>query len=101
MPQRLRQALRLLGFFEKKQPVVEIMELPERLQEDETFVNAARNSDRETAQQQFNNSMLNIVVQMMSEDTEFCRNYLDNPDFMSFINQRVFQNAYDRVMSAG
>lgn len=77
------------------------MELPERLQEDETFVNAARNSDRETAQQQFNNSMLNIVVQMMSEDTEFCRNYLDNPDFMSFINQRVFQNAYDRVMSAG
>ena len=77
------------------------MELPERLQADETFVNAARNSDRETAQQQFNNSTLNIVVQMMSEDTEFCRNYLDNPDFMSFVNQRVFQNAYDRVMSAG
>ena len=31
---------------------------------------------------------------MLNENTEFCRNYLDNPDFMNFINQRVFNTAY-------
>ncbi len=29
--------------------------------------------------------------------TEFCRNYLDNPDFMNFINQRVFTQAYENA----
>lgn len=40
---------------------------------------------------------MNIIVQMMNENSEFCRNYLDNPDFMNFINQRVFQNAYHSI----
>lgn len=34
---------------------------------------------------------------MHNENTEFCRNYLDNPDFMNFINQRVFNTAYENA----
>lgn len=72
----------------------QLEQLPERLQADEAFVNAVRNSNRETAMQQFSNSMMKIAVQMLNENTEFTRNYLDNPDFMNFINQRVFQATY-------
>ena len=72
-------------------------ELPQRLQADLSFVNAAKNSNIQTAQQQCNNSLMMIVAQMLSENTEFCRNYLDNPEFMNFINQRVFQAAYEGV----
>jgi type I restriction enzyme R subunit len=75
----------------------QIEELPVRLQADEAFVNAVLNSNRETAQQQFNKSMLMIAVQMLKENTEFTRNYLDNPDFMNFINQRVFTTAYNSI----
>ena len=75
----------------------QLEELPIRLQADEAFVNAARNSNRETAQEQSNMSLMMIVAQMLNENTEFCRNYLDNPDFMNFINQRVFQSAYNSI----
>lgn len=75
----------------------QLEQLPERLQADEAFVNAVRNSNRETAMQQFSNSMMKIAVQMLNENTEFTRNYLDNPDFMNFINQRVFQTTYNSL----
>lgn len=72
----------------------QLEELPDRLATDDTFVNAAKNSNKETAMQQCASSLMMIVAQMLSENTEFCRNYLDNPDFMNFINQRVFETVY-------
>lgn len=77
----------------------QLEQLPERLYSDVAFVNAARNSNRETAQQQCNNSLMMIIAQLLSENTEFCRNYLDNPTFMNFINQRVFDHAYNHVVA--
>ncbi len=74
-------------------------ELPERIKADDAFVNAAKNSNKATAQQQFNSSMLMIVAKMLNENTEFCRYYLDNPDFMTFINSRVFQQVYPSLSS--
>jgi type I restriction enzyme R subunit len=47
--------------------------------------------------QQFTQSMLAIAIQMLNENTEFTRNYLDNPDFQNFINQRVFDSVYQKV----
>ena len=76
-------------------------ELPGRLKADETFVNAARNSNKETAMQQCASSLLMIVAQMLNENTEFCRYYLDNPDFMNFINQRVFDSVYHGITDDG
>lgn len=75
-------------------------ELPNRIKGDEAFVNAAKNSNKATAQQQFNSSMLMVVANMLNENTEFCRQYLDNPEFMNFINDRVFQNVYQQVNSS-
>ena len=78
----------------------QLEQLPVRLYSDPVFVNAARNSNRETAQIQCNNSLMQIITQLLSENTEFCRNYFDNPTFMNFINQRVFDYAYSRIMQA-
>ena len=89
-----------INWLNKDEAKRQIEQLPARLQADEAFVNAVRNSNRETAMQQFSASMMNIIVQMLNENTEFTRNYLDNPDFMNFINQRVFQSAYSSIVSA-
>ncbi len=71
--------------------------LPEKILHDTAFVNAARNSTRNTALQQFNSSMMTIVANMLNINSEFCRNYLDNPAFMNFINSNVFENVYRQV----
>lgn len=86
-----------INWLDKEKAKKQLEELPTRLQADEAFVNAARNSDKETAQQQCNMSLMMIVARMLNENTEFCRNYLDNPDFMNFINQRVFAQAYENA----
>ena len=86
-----------INWLDKEKAKQQLEELPVRLQADEAFVNAARNSDKETAQQQCNMSLMMIIAQMLNENTEFCRNYLDNPDFMNFINQRVFHSAYSSI----
>ena len=86
-----------INWLDKEKAKQQLEELPVRLQADEAFVNAARNSDRETAQQQCNMSLMMIIARMLNENTEFCRNYLDNPDFMNFINQRVFNTAYEHA----
>ncbi len=86
-----------INWLDKEKAKQQLEELPVRLQADEAFVNAARNSDRETAQQQCNMSLMVIIARMLNENTEFCRNYLDNPDFMNFINQRVFNAAYENA----
>lgn len=86
-----------INWLDKEKAKQQLEELPARLQADEAFVNAARNSDRETAQQQCNMSLMMIIARMLNENTEFCRNYLDNPDFMNFINQRVFNTAYENA----
>lgn len=76
---------------------VQIDSLPNRLQADQNFVNAAKNSNKETAQKQGFTSMMSIVIKMMSESTEFCRQYLDNKNFQNAINERVFQQVYSKV----
>lgn len=87
-----------INWLNKDEAKRQLEQLPARLQADEAFVNAVRNSNRETAMQQFTNSMMNIVIQMLNENTEFTRNYLDNQDFQRFINQRVFQTAYNSIV---
>ena len=78
----------------------QLEELPVRLQADVTFVNAAKNSNRETAMQQCASSLMMIVASMLNENTEFCRYYLDHPDFMNAINQRVFDSVYGDLLSS-
>ena len=43
-------------------------------------------------------SLMMIVAGMLNENTEFCRYYLDNPDFMAAINNRVFDSVYSGLL---
>ena len=71
----------------------QIQQLPGLLAKSESFVNAVHNSDIDTAQLQCNTDLFQIVINMMAENTEFARNYLDNESFRNFVNSRVFQQA--------
>lgn len=75
----------------------QIQQLPGLLAKSESFVNAVHNSDSDTAQIQCNTDLFQIVINMMAENTEFARNYLDNETFRNFVNSRVFQQASSMV----
>ena len=46
---------------------------------------------------QFDNSMLEIATEMIDEDTEFTRNYIENRDFMNYVNNKVFNVVYNHA----
>ena len=75
----------------------QIQQLPALLAKSESFANAVHNSDSDTAQLQCNTDLFQIVINMMAENTEFARNYLDNETFRNFVNSRVFQQASTMV----
>lgn len=80
-----------------EEAIEQIRTLPERLAQNESFANAVRRSDEQNAEIESNNALFQIVVDLLSEKTEFARNYLDNPQFQAFVNQRVFNSAYTKV----
>lgn len=80
-----------------EEAIEQIRQLPERLAANENFTNAVRRSDQQNAEIESNNALFQIVIDLLSEKTEFARNYLDNPQFQAFVNQRVFNQAYNQV----
>lgn len=80
-----------------EEAIEQIRQLPERLAANENFSNAVRRSDEQNAEIESNNALFRIVLDLLSEKTEFARNYLDNPQFQAFINQRVFSQAYTQT----
>lgn len=80
-----------------EEAITQIKSLPTRLAGVDSFSNAVKRSDIQNAEIESNNAMLDIVASLLTEKTEFARNYLDNPKFQAFVNQRVFQQAFDRV----
>lgn len=80
-----------------EEAIEQIRQLPERLAANDNFSNAVRRSDEQMAEIESNNALFQIVVELLSEKTEFARNYLDNPQFQAFVNQRVFNQAYTQA----
>lgn len=80
-----------------EEAIEQIKQLPARLAANENFTNAVLRSDEQNAEIESNNALFQIVVGLLSEKTEFARNYLDNPQFQAFVNQRVFNKAYSQA----
>lgn len=77
--------------------IEQIRSLPERLASTESFANAVRRSDAQNAEIESNNALMTIVMGLLTEKTEFARNYFENPQFQAFVNQRVFHQAYTKA----
>lgn len=68
----------------------QIRDLPRRMAQNDTFVNAVRNGDNQVAQIQFNDAIDKIVATMGEEKLEFMQQYFGNAEFRDFVNKRVF-----------
>ncbi|MCR5569250.1 MAG: DEAD/DEAH box helicase family protein [Paludibacteraceae bacterium] len=75
----------------------QILELPGRLAEDATFRNSVENSDKETARQDANEALMNVILKMLSENSQLASVYMDNENFRNLINGRIFNEVYNNL----
>jgi type I restriction enzyme R subunit len=84
--------------WEHPEKVVEqIKSLPEKLAKTESFAKAVRRNDNQNAEIEAGEILVGLVAEILNEETEFARYYLDHGDFKALVNQRVFKQAYDLV----
>lgn len=71
-----------------------IESLPGRVENDSKFQNAKRNSDEQNARIELQRTLMGVVVSMMRDDAKFCTNYMNNIEFQSWVNRKVFELSY-------
>ena len=71
-----------------------IKTLPEKVNKDEAYRNAKRNSPRQNAEIESNAAMRRLVTSMLRSHTELYRKYTEDSDFREWLNRQIFDVSY-------
>ena len=72
----------------------QIAGLPEKVAKDETYQNAMRNSDAESARLESDRALQQIIVDAMSDQLELFGQFEDNASFRRWLSDLVFRQTY-------
>ena len=75
------------------------VDIPARVAMDTAFKNARENSDRENARVEHDRVLGRVMTNIMKDDTELFRQFVDNHDFKRWLRDTVFGLAYEGVRS--
>lgn len=73
-------------------------EIPDKVKSDEKYVNARKNSDKANARIESDNALQRVIVQLMKDDTELFKQFMDNESFKRWICETVFEMTYYDVV---
>ena len=68
--------------------------LPGRVENDQKFQNAKRNSDEQNARIEHERALGRVVMSMTRDDAKFLTHFLNNEDFKRWVNRTVFELSY-------
>ena len=71
-----------------------IKDMPGKVNKDNAYQNAKRNSPRQNAQVESNAAMRRLVTSMLKSHTELYRRYTEDTDFREWLNSEVFNLSY-------
>ena len=69
--------------------------IPARVAADTAFRNARQNSDRQNARIEHDKALLRVMTAVMRDDTELFKQFMDNASFKRWLNDTVFDLAYE------
>ena len=69
--------------------------IPARVAADTAFRNARQNSDRQNARIEHDKALLRVMTAAMRDDTELFKQFMDNASFKRWLNDTVFDLAYE------
>jgi type I restriction enzyme, R subunit len=71
-------------------------EIPQKVVADTAYQNARKNSDKQNARIEHDKALTRVIVDLMKDDTELFRQFMDNPDFKRRLADTVFGITYDQ-----
>jgi len=72
-------------------------EIPYKVKSDLNYVNACMNSDKANARIESDNALQRVIVDLMKDDTELFKQFMDNESFKRWMCETVFEMTYDDV----
>ena len=83
------------GIFSEPDRVTEVINrMPEQVLEDQAYLNAKMNSDRQNAQIEHDSAVRRLVTAMVRCQTELYKAYSGNPEFREWLNREMFRATY-------
>ena len=71
-----------------------IKTMPERVNNDDAYRNAKRNSPKQNAAVESNAAMRRVIGSMLRSHTELFRKYTEDEDFKEWLNRQIFEVSY-------
>lgn len=69
-------------------------ELPEKVNADEAYGNAKRNSDKQNARIEHDKALGRAILELMTDHTELFKQFTDNPGFKKSLSDAIFSLTY-------
>jgi type I restriction enzyme, R subunit len=70
-------------------------ELPQKVNADEAYDNAKKNSDKQNARIEHDKALGRAILTLMSDHTELFKQYTDNPSFKKSLSDAIFALTYE------
>ena len=70
-------------------------EIPEKVNADMAYQNAKKNSDKQNARIEHDKALERVIVEMITDDTELFKQFMDNPEFKKWLAETVFGMTYE------
>ncbi len=76
-------------------------EIPTRVAADRAYQNAVKNSDKQNARIEHDKALVRVMTALLKDDTEFFKQFSDNPGFRRWLTDRVFDLTYEAPEAGG
>ena len=87
------------GIFSEPDRVTEVINrMPQQVLEDQAYLNARMNSDRQNAQIEHDSAVRRLVTAMVRCQTELYKAYSGNPEFRKSLNETLFRLTYQGIL---
>ena len=71
-------------------------DIPDKVDADPAFQNAKKNSDKQNARIEHDKALERVIIDLINDDTELFRLFMDNSDFKRWLATTVFGITYAR-----
>ena len=83
--------------WEDKDRIIRVIteELPDKVNADEAYGNAKRNSDKQNARIEHDKALGRAILELMTDQTELFKQFTDNPGFKKSLSDAIFSLTYN------
>lgn len=73
----------------------QILDLPAMVTKNQSYLNAMRNSDEESARLEMEKALMQVLIDILADHMELYKQYQDNPQFKKWLSDFVFSQTYN------